>query len=135
MTDLTEADPPRWAYLPFRLAITLAALMLFDQAVFAGQFLSGNFGALTTHRENATVAGIAVLVAAVAAILVRWPGRGPIWPLGASLGLFGLVALQIVIGFRRLLTVHVPLGVAVIFLVVLLVIWAWRARPHRSAAS
>jgi hypothetical protein len=40
--------------------MTLAALMLFDQAVFAGQFLSGTFGAVHTHRENATYAGIAV---------------------------------------------------------------------------
>src|SRR5690348_11695706 len=67
------------AYLPFRLVSSAAAALLFDQAVFAGQFLSGTFGALHTHRENATVAGLVVVGAALAAIPIRWPGRGPIW--------------------------------------------------------
>ncbi|WP_067126268.1 hypothetical protein [Microtetraspora malaysiensis] len=111
--------------------MTVAAVLLFDQAVFAGQFLSGTFAALHTHRENATAAGIAVLVAAVAAIPIRWPGGGPFWPVLACLALFGLVALQIVLGFARMLTVHIPLGVSIIFLAVVLVHWAWR-RP-RSA--
>jgi hypothetical protein len=132
MTNPIKVDPPRWAYLPFQITITGAALMLFDQAVFAGQFLSGTFGSLHTHRENATFAGIAVLLAAACAVLVRRPGQGPIWPLFACLGLFGLIALQIVLGFARVLTVHIPLGVSIILLAVLLVIWAWRARPRAA---
>lgn len=122
-----------WVYLPFRVLVSAAGVLLFNQAVFAGQFLSGTFGALHTHRENATIAGIVVLGAALAAVLIRWPGRGPIWPIFACLGLFGLVALQIVLGFARVLTVHVPLGVSIIVLAVLLVIWAWR--PHRVPAG
>jgi hypothetical protein len=129
MTDQTGAGPPRWAYLPFQISITLAALMLFDQAVFAGQFLSGTFGALHTHRENATFAGLSVILAAACAVFVRWPGRGPIWPLLACLGLFALIALQIVFGFARQLTLHIPLGTAIILLAVLLAVWAWRSRP------
>jgi hypothetical protein len=117
------------AYLPFRLLVSAAAVLLFDQAVFAGQFLSGTFGALHTHRENATVAGLVVVGAALAAIPIRWPGHGPIWPLFACVGLFGLIALQITLGFRRELTVHVPLGVSIIVLASLLAIWAWK--PHR----
>lgn len=117
-----------WVYWPFRVVVSAAGVLLFNQAVFAGQFLSGTFGALHTHRENATVAGIVVLAAALAAVPIRWPGRGPSWPILACLGLFGLIALQIMLGFARALTVHVPLGVAIILLAVLLVIWAWR--PH-----
>jgi hypothetical protein len=119
------------AYLPFRLVISAAAVLLFDQAIFAGQFLSGTFGALHTHRENATVAGLVVVGAALAAIPIRWPGRGPIWPLFSCVGLFGLIALQIFLGFRRELTIHVPLGTAIIVLASLLVIWAWR--PHLAS--
>ncbi|MEU7875638.1 hypothetical protein [Dactylosporangium sp. NPDC049140] len=113
----------RW---PFRVAMSTAAVMLFDQAVFAGQFLAGTFGALPTHRANATYSGIAVLVAAAAGVLVRWPGRGPLWPALACLGLFGLIALQIVVGFARMLTVHVPLGVSIIGLAAALAVWSWR---------
>jgi hypothetical protein len=119
----------RWTYLPFRVIVTAAALLLFDQAVFAGQFLAGTFGSLQTHRENATVAGIVTLGAAVAAVPVRWPGKGPIWPVFACLGLFGLIALQIALGFARVLAVHVPLGVSIILLTTLLAIRAWRPFP------
>jgi hypothetical protein len=122
-----------WVYWPFRVVVSAAGVLLFNQAVFAGQFLSGTFGALHTHRENATVAGIVVLAAALAAVLIRWPGRGPSWPILACLGLFGLIALQIMLGFARVLTMHVPLGVAIIVLAVLLVIWAWR--PHHLPAG
>jgi hypothetical protein len=127
--------PPQWSYLPFQIAITAAGVMLFDQAVFAGQFLAGTFGALHTHRENATFAGIAVLIAAACAVLVRWPGRGPLWPALACLGLFALIALQIVLGFTRLLALHIPLGVTIILLALLLVTWAWQARPQSPAAE
>ena len=109
--------------------MSAAALLLFNQAVFAGRFLSGSFTALHTHRENATVAGLAVLVAAGCAVLLRRPGGGPLWPAFACLGLFALIALQIVAGFARLLTVHIPLGVTVIGLAAALTVWAWRYRP------
>jgi hypothetical protein len=106
----------------------VTAVMLFDQAVFAGQFLAGGYDSLHTHRENATYAGISVLVSTVAAVLVRVPGRGPWWPIAACAGIFGLVALQIVLGFARAITLHIPLGVATILLAVVLAAWAWGRR-------
>lgn len=118
----------RWAHWPFRILTTVAAVLLFDQAVFAGQFLSGTYPALHTHRANATYAGLTVLAAGLSAILVRWPGRGPWWPMPASAVLFGLIALQIELGFSRGLTIHVPLGVLIIGLGALLAGWAWRYR-------
>ena len=57
---------PRWPRWVFRVTSTVAAVMLFDQAVFAGQFLDGTYDSLHVHRENATFAGISVLVSAVA---------------------------------------------------------------------
>jgi hypothetical protein len=122
------ARTPGWPRWVFRITSTVAAVMLFDQAVFAGQFLDGSYDSLHVHRENATLAGISVLISALAAVLLRWPGRGPWWPIAASLGMFGLIALQIVLGFARAVSVHVPLGVATILLAVLLAVWAWRRR-------
>ncbi|MFF5290637.1 hypothetical protein [Paractinoplanes globisporus] len=119
----------RWTRWPLRITASVAALLLFDQAVYAGQFLAGTFPALHTHRENATFAGIAVLVAGAAAALVRWPGRGPVWPLFAFLGLFGLIAAQIALGFLRILALHIPLGVLIILGGLLLAAWSWRYRP------
>lgn len=121
------------SHWPFRLTVTVAAALLFNQAVFAGRMLSGSFPALQTHRDNATYAGVAVLIAALCAVPIRWPGRGPLWPALAGLGLFALIALQILLGFSRVLIVHVPLGVSIIALGVLLTIWAWRYRPPPPA--
>jgi heme A synthase len=122
-----------WVVWPLRISASLAALLLFDQAVFAGQFLSGTFASLHTHRENATYAGITVLVTAMCAALVRWPGRGPVWPMLACLGLFALIALQIVLGFARVLGLHIPLGVLIIMSGVHLAVWSWRYRPAPQA--
>jgi hypothetical protein len=124
ITSAVEA--PAWPRWVFRGTSLVAAVMLLDQAVFAGQFLAGDYDALDTHRENATFAGISVLVSLVAAVLVRVPGRGSWWPAIANLGIFGLVALQIVLGFARAIAVHVPLGVATILLAVVVAIRAWR---------
>lgn len=125
---LNEGEAPYWPIWLFRFATTLAAVLLFDQAVFAGQFLSGTFGALHTHRENATYAGISVLAAAVCAVILRVVGKRAWWPIAACLGLFLLIALQIAIGFARIVTLHVPLGVAIIILSVGLCGWAWTRR-------
>src|SRR3569833_3012952 len=105
-----------WAVWPFRVCMTVASVMLFDQAIFAGQFLSGSYLSLETHRENATYAGIAVLVAALSAVPIRWPARGPWWPIAACIGLFGLIAAQIALGYSHTLTLHIPLGVTIIML-------------------
>jgi heme A synthase len=99
--------------------------MLFDQAVFAGQFLGGTYGSLQVHRDGANSASIVVLVAVIAAILLRWPGRGPVWPMFASIALFVLIGVQIFLGYVRILTLHVPLGVAIIMIAAALAVWAW----------
>jgi len=112
----------------FRITSTVAAIMLFNQSVFAGQFLDGSYDSLLVHRENATWAGIAMLISAVAAVLVRWPGRGPWWPMAACIGIFGLVGLQIFLGFNRVISLHVPLGVSIILLASALAVWSWRRR-------
>jgi hypothetical protein len=124
-----------WPWAALRICSTATAVLMFNQAVFAGQFLAGSFGALHTHRVNATAAGIAVLVTGVAAVLVRLRGGGPRWPAYACLGLFGLVAAQIAMGFARVLAIHVPLGVTIIALTLLLTGWSWRASPRPAASA
>lgn len=122
---------PRWPRWVLRVTSTVAAVMLFDQAIFAGQFLAGTYGALVTHRENASLATISVLASTVGAALVRWPGRGPYWPIAAHLGLFGLIGLQILTGDERILAVHVPLGVLIILLASALAYRAWQSDARR----
>lgn len=125
----------RWVHWPFRIAMSAAATMLALQPVFAGQFLDGGYDALRVHRENATYAGIMVLVAAACALPIWRPGRGSPWPMLGALGLFGLIAIQIAIGFARVVTVHVPLGIAIVGLALRLVWYAWRSPVVRPASA
>jgi heme A synthase len=117
-----------WSRWLFRGMATVATVMLFDQAVLAGQFLAGSYNSLRYHRENATYAGLSVVACLIAAVLLRWKRHGPGWPIVAYTGLFGLVALQIAVGFARLLSLHVPLGVAIILIAAALAAWSWK-RP------
>jgi hypothetical protein len=124
-----------WVYWPFRIAITIATVLLFNQAVFAGQFLSGTYASLQIHRNNATAAGVTVVVATLSAVLIRWPGRGAWWPIPACFGLSALIGVQIALGLNRVLAIHIPLGVAIIVLAVLLTVWSWRRHRPPSASS
>ena len=128
-------QPRAWAWWPLRVVSLVQTILIFDQAVFAGQFLSGNFGALARHGENATYAGLATIGQIVAAVLLRWPGRGPSWPMFGYAGLFGLIGLQIVLGYTRVLALHVPLGVAIITASVAMLVWAWLPGKTAPAAE
>lgn len=118
-------------FWPFRILATLVALLFFLQAVYAGQFLSGTFGALLQHQTKAALTDFALFATVPAAVLVRWPGRGPWWPILAVVGLIVLSYTQSELGFSRIVTVHIPLGVVIILLSTGLAIWGWRA-PLRS---
>jgi hypothetical protein len=120
---------PAWPAWVFRIVVTVEAVLAFNQAVFAGRFINGDYGAVATHSTGAAVTGLVLLVEAVAAVLLWRPGRGPGWPIPAALGLFLLVGVQIALGFTRALAVHVPLGVTIIVLDTLMLVWAWRYRP------
>ena len=132
---MNPTSPTGWTHWPLRISATATAVLLLDQAVYAGQFLSGSFAALHTHRENATFAGLAVLATGACAVLQRWPGRGPLWPMFACLAQFALIGLQIGLGFARVLTLHVPLGVGIILGWIHLTVWAWRHRPAPASPA
>lgn len=131
---LTDTAPVRvsrraWTLWVFRSAVTVSAILLFNQAVFAGEFLSGSYQALALHREFASVAGVSVMVTLIAAIVLRAAGHGPWWPILSQAVLVGCIVAQIVLGYAGVLFVHVPLGVATILSMTLVTAWAWRSTP------
>lgn len=116
----------RWAAWAFRFLITVAAVLLFNQAVLAGQFMSGTFEALEFHAFGATISEFVVLFAAVAAGWARFRRRYPLWPAVVTALFFVVINVQEFFGEERILTVHVPLGVSIIVVVSGLTVWAWR---------
>jgi hypothetical protein len=116
----------RWAVWAFRILITAAAVLLFNQAVLAGQFMSGTYEALEFHAFGATISEVVVLLAAVAAGWARFRRRYPLWPAVVTALLFVAINVQEFAGEERILTVHIPLGVAIIVVVSGLTVWTWR---------
>jgi hypothetical protein len=125
----TARETRRWPMRFLRISLTVTALLMFGQAVLAGLFMGGESSAFGWHREMATVAGIALMVSIVAAILARRLGQAPQWPIWATTGLLALMSLLAFAGFRSLTALHVPLAVITILLAAALAVWALRYQP------
>lgn len=116
----------RWAVRAYRLPVTAAAVVLFNQSLQAGEFMAGRYEFLEFHRLGATVAEVVVLLAVVGAVWARFRGRYSWWPAGVTAALFVAIQIQEWAGEQRVLSVHVPLGVSIIVTVIGLTFWAWR---------
>ena len=104
--------------MALRVVLRLLAVLVFAQAVFAGQFLDGNEAWRDWHASNGMlVIPLLALVEVVLAVLVWRSGRGPGWIALASVGLLLAILVQGGMGRTSRLAVHVPLGVAILGLV------------------
>ena len=132
-TAETTELPERWAVWPYRVLITLTAAVFVSQPVTAGQFMSGTYGSLELHAIWGYIAaGSAVLFVLPASIVARWR-RAMSWRhVLAAVALSAIAWLQILLGEGRSLTLHVPLGVAVVMLAVL---QAWSSWRHQSSSD
>jgi hypothetical protein len=119
-----------------RVVATLHALMALSQALSIGQYLDGRYGLLRVHQ---VIAGLLILVGMALALValgyVLSGGR-----LGASgcVVIFLADGLQTGLGYSRVLGGHVPLGVAIITLSLVIAVWSWtpgagRPRPRSGA--
>jgi hypothetical protein len=115
-----------------RLVVTVHALAVFAQPFLAGQFLAGNFDFVDLHATTGMVAEALGLIQIPFAILLRWPGRGPLWPLWASVLVFLAEIPQTFVGFTGILAIHVPLGVLLFGGMLLLLLCIWRLDPARG---
>lgn len=118
-----------------RIMVTAHAVAIIVAASFAGQALvyDDTFTIVTdgaraeTHVMIGLVAHLIGLLQLVAALLLWRPGRGAGWPVLASLGLLLLGIAQhflLAIG----LGAHVPNGVALFGLTVIMLVWVWSPR-------
>lgn len=104
---------------------TAHAIAIFGQPVFAGGYLTGDYDMLALHRFGANLVfslGLAQLVPAA----LLWRRDGVRWPFWASLVLVLGETTQYFAGLAGALDLHVPLGVALVTLTVVLLIGIWR---------
>ncbi|MFG1920350.1 hypothetical protein [Cryptosporangium sp. NPDC048952] len=120
----------------FRLSLTVHALCVLAQPVFAGLYLDGSYDAIGVHSLNGSILPASGMVVGAAA-LAFWIAGGAGWPLLAYAVLWLAEGFQIGMGYARVLAVHIPLGVTIVVLTVWLTIWVWlpRAAVRRRARS
>ena len=135
MTSLNTASPPGWIVWSLRVLATAHLTGVLAQAVLAGLFVTGDVDLLTWHRDNAGVTHSLLYLQLVAAVLLWRPGRGPLWPALASLGIVAAETVQVVLGQSRLVAPHFPLGMAVFGLSAAFTAWTWRAFRTPAAAG
>ncbi|WAL63877.1 hypothetical protein ORV05_23140 [Amycolatopsis cynarae] len=127
-----ESRKPRGRLLWWLFRGTLC-LLAFDavlQAVLAGRFLSGAYPMLNLHQLNATSVGVLSFVDIVVAVAAWRACRGPGSLALASVVLSAAIVAQIALGFRRVLGLHIPLGVTVIGLACWLALWVCTHQPQ-----
>jgi hypothetical protein len=124
--ELTVHAGPRRTLSALRIVAVAHALAVLAQPVLAGSYLSGELDALSLHSLNAHVLSGLGVFQLIAAVVFVWGGRGRTWPLYATVGFVLAEQVQVGVGFEGLLAVHIPLGVSIVSLQVLLTVWLFR---------
>jgi hypothetical protein len=124
-TKTSSARPARWPRWLFRVAVSCEALLALAQAILIGGFLQGHYPLLAAHRANAIFTAVVAILMTIAAVQQWRLGGGPIRPVFACLVVVAAIVVETILGFARVLSVHVPLGVVIIAADVQLLVWAW----------
>ncbi|GAB2680367.1 hypothetical protein [Thalassiella azotivora] len=125
---------PRTSRLLLALVAVAHALLALAQPVLIGGYLDGRFDWVAAHGVNGSLLpGAAAVVVAAAGL--TWARGGAGWPTAAAVVLWCLEGVQMVLGWTRVLSVHVVLGVVVVGGAVALAAWTCSpaaGRPRRG---
>lgn len=118
-----------------RAVIVVHLLMVLAQPVLAGRFLTGDVDAIVTHGLIGSLLAVVGLAAIVTTLLYVLGGRGRLWVAPVAVALFLADGIQIGAGYARNLSLHVPLGVAIVVTSVLLAVWAFTPSASRPRGA
>ena len=110
VTTVGASNAMRWIRRLMAVNLGFAAL----QPISAGFLLSAYDHASTIHVAVAVALQLSAFVQGVAAFVLWLRGRVSGWVAGFSIGLFGMVLLEVWAGRQREYWLHVPIGVAIL---------------------
>ena len=108
-----------------RLIVLVHCLIVLAQAISAGSFLDGQDSSMRLHQMTGTSVITAISMLQVIVAVICWRRlQQAVWFALASFGLFAAEMIQIGLGFTNRTSLHVPLGVSIfgVSLVLLFVI-------------
>jgi hypothetical protein len=111
-----------------RAVVSVHAVAIFGQPVFAGVFLSGDYDGLRLHEAGANLTTSLGCIQLIVAIVV-WVRLRLVQPFLATLAVVVAETVQYFAGMAGALWLHLPLGVATVTGVVVQFISVWRRSP------
>jgi uncharacterized membrane protein (UPF0182 family) len=128
----TPARRPRVTLWLLRAVVTVHLVAVLGQPVWAGLFLTGDVDAITVHGTVGSLLAAWGLLTAGVALAYVVGGRGPLWVVPLALAHFLATGFQIGAGYGRDLGLHIPLGVGLVVVAVVLAAWVWSPAAARS---
>ena len=125
----------RTAVVVMRAATTLGFLTTLVLAALAGLFTTGDVDLLAWHSTFATVLAVLVLIQLGDSVAL-WRGTARLrWPLGANALVVVMVVVQMGLGDSRILSGHMPLGMAICAAEAVLAHWSFGLRTARRTTA
>ena len=110
----------------YRAILVLNVLIIFLQFVFAGQMIGGSDFAVNLHSGTGLLLIFVAIIQTSLAIAMRRINIGPGWLIPANVGIVLAEAIEAVCGHFRLVSVHVPLALAIFGGVLRQLFWSVR---------
>ena len=109
-----------------RVVLSLHCAVICAQPILAGYFLAGEVDAMNLHGPIGSTVWMLGFLQIVAACIYWLGGGGHPWPLLASALLMAAEFVQLTFGYLQNFAVHVPLGTAIVAVVIWMTIWSFR---------
>ncbi len=122
---------PRVSLWALRIILLLHAALVCAQPILAGYFLAGEVDAMNLHSPI----GSTVWMLGFFQILIAgayWLGGGRVRPLLLSVLLLVAEFVQLIFGHLQNFAVHIPLGTAIVAVVIWMTIWSFRPAARRG---
>ena len=123
---------PKVSLAFLRIVLVVHAALVVMQPIMAGYYLSGEADAMNWHSPIGSSLWMWSIIQFVVAVLYWRPGGGRLWPALATVGLFFAELTQMILGFSQTLSVHIPLGTAIVISVLLFAAWSFRSSARRG---
>jgi hypothetical protein len=126
---MSQTETPRRTGAGARTALQVTAVLctleILFQGATAGQIFSGSQVAVSVHGAGAISFHVLSALMLIAAAMLWWATRGSIWPTVISVLVFLLGLVQAYLGDRGVLSVHVPLALALTLGTVWVLTWSF----------
>lgn len=123
---------PKASLWALRIILLLHAALVCVQPILAGYFLAGEADAMDVHGPIGSTVWMAGFLQVLTAAVYWLGGGGRPWPLLWSALLVVAEFVQLTFGYLQNFAVHVPLGTAIVAVVIWMTIWSFRPAARRG---